>query len=76
MRLPQYEIIVTSPSPLCTYTVVVIEPSAEDRVVNENAGTVTVCLMKDKNTSRPFEVNVYPHKSDSASAATGNAFIL
>jgi len=63
-------------STVCAHAVVVREPSTEDSVVNENAGTVRVCLMKDKNTTRPFEVNVYPHESNSLSAATGITFLL
>lgn len=66
-----------SPHLLCvTHAVVVVEPSTENRVVNENAGTVRVCLMKDKDTARPFEVDVYPHESNSSSAATGTDFFL
>ena len=38
----------------------------------ENIGTVDICLMKDKNTARPFNVSVFVTEiSSTGSSATG-----
>ena len=49
---------------------VTIEPSSESTVVNEKDGTVRICLMKDKNTTKPFSVVVNPQTSGSNTSAT------
>lgn len=38
--------------------VVRIRPSTENEIVFESDGTVQVCLVKDKDTARPLQVNV------------------
>ena len=48
---------------------VTIEPSSESTVVNEKDGTVNICLLKDKDTAKPFSVEVNPQISGSNTSA-------
>ena len=49
-----------------------IQPSTENVVVFEADGTAQICLMKDKDTSRPVEVTVVVREtSNQQNPATG-----
>ena len=50
----------------------IIQPLTENEVVSEAVGTAQICLMKDKDTSRPFEVTVIVREtSNHPNPATG-----
>ena len=50
-----------------------IQPSTQNEVVFESDGAAEVCLIKNVNTTRPFQVNVVVQEAaSSTNQATGD----